>query len=70
MFFQMTETEPKSHYFGMCCECNADLEISGSLVKGEVMTCADCGIDLEVIAIDGDTFQVEYAPQESEDWGE
>ena len=54
----------------MCCECNADLEISGSLVKGEVMTCADCGIDLEVIAIDGDTFQVEYAPQESEDWGE
>jgi alpha-aminoadipate carrier protein LysW len=37
-------------------------------MKGEIVVCPDCGVDLEVMGID--PIELELAPQEAEDWGE
>jgi alpha-aminoadipate/glutamate carrier protein LysW len=37
-------------------------------MRGQVVRCADCGVELEVTAIE--PVRVELAPQVEEDWGE
>ncbi len=49
-----------------CPTCGAALTIAADAEKGELMTCADCGTELEVI----DANTVKEAPQEEEDWGQ
>ncbi|TFG04142.1 MAG: lysine biosynthesis protein LysW [Promethearchaeota archaeon] len=39
-------------------------------IEGEVVPCPDCGVDLEVVKIDGEVAKVEIAEIASEDWGE
>lgn len=51
----------------VCPECDAKWE-STSLVKGEIVICPDCGVELEVISVE--PLKLELAPQEEEDWGE
>ncbi len=51
-----------------CPVCGADVELPEGTVQGELITCPDCGVELEVISLDPP--QVEEAPQEEEDWGE
>lgn len=51
-----------------CPVCGADVELPQGTVQGELITCPDCGVELEVISLDPP--QVEEAPQEEEDWGE
>ena len=36
---------------GNCPVCGARLELSCDLVKGELLECDECGIDLEVISL-------------------
>ncbi len=50
-----------------CPECDANIELE-NIVQGEIIVCADCGVDLEVINLDPPT--LELAPMEAEDWGE
>lgn len=50
-----------------CPECDASIE-PGEVIMGEIVVCADCGIDLEVM--DLDPIRLELAPMEEEDWGE
>ena len=50
-----------------CPECEADLELKDPMV-GEILPCAFCGADLEVVALD--PVRLELAPEEQEDWGE
>lgn len=50
-----------------CPECDAEIELDG-VVKGEIVVCPDCGVDLEVTSLDPIT--LELAPMEEEDWGE
>jgi alpha-aminoadipate carrier protein LysW len=38
------------------------------VVQGEIVQCPDCGVDLEVVAVE--PLKVELAPMEEEDWGE
>ena len=52
---------------GTCPECGAELEL-GKVEVGEIVSCSDCGVDLEVLAID--PVQLGLAPEEGEDWGE
>jgi len=66
----MAEKEPIEIHTGVCCECEASLSLSGSLMKGEITNCSDCGADLEITQVEGQTFQVALAPHELEDWGE
>lgn len=51
----------------VCPECEGTLSLS-SVMEGEIVVCPDCGVDLEVIAIE--PLQLALAPQEAEDWGE
>ncbi len=50
-----------------CPECDAEITLTDPL-QGEIVVCSDCGVDLEVTAIDPLT--LELAPMEEEDWGE
>ena len=44
--------------------------INENLTKeGEIITC-DCGAELEVTGMEGDTATLALAPEEDEDWGE
>jgi len=50
-----------------CPECDAEINLQ-SPMKGEIVTCPDCGAELEVVALEPLT--LELAPEEEEDWGE
>jgi len=49
-----------------CPVCGADFKLVDGTEKGEIITCNDCGSELEVTGTDS----VQEAPQEEEDWGE
>lgn len=51
-----------------CPICGADIELLDDTVEGELLTCEDCGTELEVLSVDPP--EVTEAPQEEEDWGE
>ena len=50
-----------------CPECAAPMSTQGAL-KGEILTCAECGAELELMEIDPPVLAL--APKEEEDWGE
>ena len=51
-----------------CPVCGAEVSAADDTVAGELITCSDCGSELEVKSLD--PFKVEEAPQEEEDWGQ
>lgn len=51
-----------------CPECAADVKLPDDVMEGEIVQCAECGVELEVISLDPPT--VDLAPEEEEDWGE
>ncbi len=51
-----------------CPECVGELPLAGDILKGEILTCPDCGAELEVTGIN--PIELELAPQVEEDWGE
>ena len=51
-----------------CPECGSDIAEDTTYEEGEIIDCEDCGIELEVIAIEPLDFAL--APEEEEDWGE
>jgi len=53
----------------VCPECEADVEIDEYDVdKGEIISCPECGIELEVVGLS--PLQLDVAPQDEEDWTE
>lgn len=50
-----------------CPECFDDIHLT-AVMQNEIVQCAGCGVDLEVIELDPVT--LELAPEEEEDWGE
>jgi alpha-aminoadipate carrier protein LysW len=53
-----------------CPECDANLEIPGDMLSGEIVRCPDCGMDWEAkVSTDGKVSLVP-AEVEGEDWGE
>lgn len=50
-----------------CPECEGTLTLQDPMV-GEIMPCAYCGADLEVVSLS--PVSLELAPEEEEDWGE
>jgi len=53
-----------------CPSCYFEIELDEGTIEGEVIPCPDCGVDLEIIKIDGDSATVEIAELTDEDWGE
>jgi alpha-aminoadipate carrier protein LysW len=51
-----------------CPECVADITLENNTEVGEIIVCPDCGVDLEVTALE--PASVDLAPMEEEDWGE
>lgn len=51
-----------------CVECGAQIELADNVMQGEIVTCGDCGTELEVVSVDPLT--LDLAPMEMEDWGE
>ena len=52
----------------MCPECAAEITLEAGTEVGEIIVCSDCGVDLEVTALE--PAAVQPAPMEQEDWGE
>jgi alpha-aminoadipate carrier protein LysW len=51
-----------------CVECGGVVVLPADAMQGEILTCGDCGVELEVTSLNPVT--VELAPMEMEDWGE
>ncbi len=51
-----------------CPECDADVKVDAAAVKGEILSCPDCGSELEVTDIA--PLALALAPEAEEDWGE
>jgi alpha-aminoadipate/glutamate carrier protein LysW len=51
-----------------CPECAAQVTLDAGTEVGEIIVCPDCGVDLEVTALQ--PAAVQLAPMEQEDWGE
>ena len=52
-----------------CPDCDAQVPIPQDAVQGEIVSCPDCGLDLEV-ALSGNGHAVKAVVVEKEDWGE
>jgi alpha-aminoadipate carrier protein LysW len=51
-----------------CTECTSSLDLPADAVEGEVVACADCGVELEVVSTS--PLALALAPEVDEDWGE
>ena len=53
----------------VCPECEADIEMDEYDVdKGEIISCPECGIELEVTGLA--PLDLDLAPQDEEEWQE
>lgn len=53
-----------------CSECDKELNIADDSVKGEIVTCPDCGSDFEIVSIENSKVELKPAEKVGEDWGE
>ncbi len=53
---------------GECPECGANVAIPADAMENELISCPDCGVELEIISLD--PLELEEAPEVEEDWGE
>ena len=52
-----------------CQDCEGEIQVPDNAVDGEIITCPDCGLDLEVkLTAEGHSIKPLIA--EKEDWGE
>lgn len=51
-----------------CPECDADITIPAGTMENELLSCPDCGVELEVISLE--PLEIDLAPEVEEDWGE
>lgn len=52
-----------------CPECDGDIEAK-EVIEGEILSCPDCGAELEVAKDKKGNFELKVAESEGEDWGE
>ena len=53
-----------------CPGCFFEWVVSDDVMEGEVITCPDCGVDLEVAGVSSDQLKLEKMDSSDEDWGE
>lgn len=53
-----------------CPDCNSSIEISDDVIQGEILSCPCCGLELEVVKVNGDSIELQELVIEGEDWGE
>jgi len=52
----------------VCPECEAEVTIPAGAMLSELISCKECGAELEIISLNPP--QVDLAPETEEDWGE
>ena len=52
----------------LCPECEAAITLGADVIKGEILECPDCGVELEVVSLAPPA--LDLAPEEEEDWGQ
>ncbi len=53
-----------------CPSCFFEFDLDKGTIEGEVIPCSDCGVDLEIVKIEGDLVEIVIAELTDEDWGE
>ncbi len=53
-----------------CKECDKELNVPNDAVKGEIVTCPDCGFDFEIVSVSNSKVELKPAEKVGEDWGE
>ena len=53
-----------------CPDCEAGIKVPEGTRVGEIVSCPDCGLELEVKEINGDKIDLKEISIEKEDWGE
>ncbi len=53
---------------GECPVCAAEVEVADNAVASEILTCDDCGAELELVKID--PVELAEAPSAEKDWGQ
>ena len=51
-----------------CPDCAAAVPLAEDVMAGEIVSCPDCGRELETVS--GEQWTLVPAPEEEEDWGE
>jgi alpha-aminoadipate carrier protein LysW len=51
-----------------CPECESEIAITSAVRPGEILECAECRIELEVVS--AEPVLLALAPEIEEDWGE
>lgn len=51
-----------------CVVCGSGIELSNSIVAGELIDCGDCGSELEITSVS--PLAIQEAPTAEEDWGQ
>ncbi len=65
---QSTPSSAHADSSAACPECNAAITMASDTVMGEILSCPDCGAELEVTGLA--PLSLSLAPHEEEDWGE
>ncbi len=52
----------------LCPVCDAEVYIPADAMENELLTCAECGSELEIMCLA--PLALELAPEVEEDWGE
>ena len=53
-----------------CPDCLAEIDLPDDLMVGEIVSCPDCGLELEVESIEEGKVELQKLVIEKEDWGE
>lgn len=54
----------------LCPDCEAEIDIPEDAMVGEIVSCPDCGLDLEVTSVGAGGVELQRVSIEKEDWGE
>ena len=53
-----------------CPDCLAEIDLPDDVMVGEIVSCPDCGLELEVESVEGGKVELQKLVVEKEDWGE
>jgi alpha-aminoadipate carrier protein LysW len=54
----------------VCETCGGEIEVPNDAIKGEIVSCPDCGLEYEVVEIKNGVVSLKSAEEIGEDWGE
>lgn len=53
-----------------CESCGGEINVPEDAIKGEIVSCPDCGSEYEIVEIKNGQVSLKAAEEIGEDWGE